>query len=930
MIRFWRTCMLILITAFFFQSCKNDILENWKWETITTQNEPIKRHEAGFVSYRSKLYLLGGRGIHPTSEFDVISSTWKSKSKPPIELHHFQPVVLDSAIYIVGAMTGKWPTEEPLDKVIIYYPDRDEYVFSHSIPKHRRRGGAGVVVYNNKIYVVGGITHGHNNGYKPWFDEYDPKTGQWTVLDNAPNARDHFQAAVVNDKLYAFGGRTTSKKTDQDMELTVAHGNIYDFQNNKWEVVKNNTAIPTERAGSFVFTWNNDIVIGGGESVKQVSAHNEVEAYNSKTNTWSKWPSFNQGRHGTGFAIIKDYVYTASGCANRGGSPELTTIERLKLPRQHAANSITEFVDSTFVHKQWHTVTLGIEGPETSESDKDNPFLNYRLEVEFYNEEFSQKVYGFYAADGNSAETSASKGNIWKVRFKPDKLGDWSYSASLYKGDSIALKPSSGKSELINSKKGRFIVVRSDKEGDDFRGKGILEASSGYFKFRGTNNYWLKVGANSPENLLAYKDFDDSYRIVAESREWEAVAPDSIHAYAAHLNDWKTGDPSWKKGKGKALIGAINYLSSKGMNAAYFITMNILGDGKDVWPYVSPDDFTRFDVSKLEQWDIVFDHMESKGMLMHLVIQETENETLLDGGDTGPMRQLYLRELIARFGHHLGLVWNLGEENGPAYWSPKGQNDKQRKAMAKFLKDTDPYNHPVVLHTHAEDPLREDILNDILDCKDLDGLSLQQSERKEASLIVDKWRKKSKKNGNDWLITMDEIGLWHTGALLDSEDTIHNSLRQYVLWGTLLSGAAGVEWYFGGKHPHNDLTSEDWRERNNLWEITNHAKTFFNKYIPYWEMEPKHTLINAKEGYCLRKKDEVYVVYIPKTNSYTIDLSETKGDFIVMWYNPVYGGDLQTGTIKTIRGGETSSLGLPIRSSGQNLNKDWVVLIEKQ
>ena len=49
---------------------------------------------------------------------------------------------------------------------------------------------------------------------------------------------------------------------------------------------------------------------------------------------------------------------------------------------------------------------------------------------------------------------------------------------------------------------------------------------------------------------------------------------------------------------------------------------------------------------------------------MHFKTQETENEQLLDGGNVGVERKVYYRELIARFGHHLALNWNMGEENG--------------------------------------------------------------------------------------------------------------------------------------------------------------------------------------------------------------------------------------------------------------------------
>lgn len=609
----------------------------------------------------------------------------------------------------------------------------------------------------------------------------------------------------------------------------------------------------------------------------------------------------------------------------------ITFLKTLLLIAVMIVYSCSEPETEVDTYLQWHTVTLSFNGPETGENAEDNPFLNYRLSVEFQHEETNQTIRGFYAADGNSAESSATSGHTWQVRFNPDKIGKWTYKATLHKGDSIALKDdlNIGEPITIDNEANNFLVAASDKSGVDFRAKGRLEASKGYFKFRNTNKYWIKAGTNSPEDLLGYVDFDDTYRIIAEDREGEAAAPDSIHRFAPHLKDWNTGDPTWKDGKGKTLVGAINYLASKGMNSAYFLTLNILGDGKDVWPYVSPDNFTRFDVSKLDQWEIVFNHMQAKGILLHMVIQETENETMLDNGDTGPLRQLYFRELIARFGHHLALVWNLGEENGPAEWSPIGQNDAQRKAMAKFLKENDPYQHPVLLHTHSEDPLRADILNDIIGFEYVDGLSLQQAEREHTSAVVEEWRTKARETNHDWLITMDEIGKWHTGALSDVQDPNHNTLRQYVLWGTLLSGGAGVEWYFGAKHPHNDLTSEDWRQRNRLWEITNHAKVFFDAHLPYWEMQPEHTLVNSEEAYCLKKTSEIYAVYLPNSNEHTLNLTEAEGTFSVQWYNPLMGGNLEQGSVKEISSGGIRNLGFPPSDSKAISNQDWVCLVKR-
>lgn len=575
-------------------------------------------------------------------------------------------------------------------------------------------------------------------------------------------------------------------------------------------------------------------------------------------------------------------------------------------------------------YSQWHTITLPFEGPETSEMAEINPFLHYRLTVTFTHGTTKRKIRGFYAADGHAAESGADAGNIWQVRFTPDEMGKWTYSAELHQGDSIALHENGGTLIDIPAATGEFMVVPSDKEGADFRAHGRLVNHKGYFRFKHSGDYWMKGGADSPENLLAYADFDATYRMQSSNDAGEAKTNDTIHRYLPHLGDWEEGDPTWKNGKGKGLIGAMNYLASKGMNVVYFLTMNIMGDGKDVWPYVTPDDFTRFDVSKLDQWEILFQHMQSKGILLHMVLQETENETMLDGGDTGPMRQLYLQELVARFGHHLGLNFNLGEENGYAEFTPISQNDTQRRAMTDFLAAIDPYNHPILLHTHSHEPYRTFILDSIVGFKNLDGISLQVDKRQEAAAVTAAWKQKAADSGHPWMITMDEIGMWHTGAQADAVTPDHETLRRYVLWGTLLSGAAGVEWYFGANNRYNDLNTEDWSTRDRLWELTKHAMDFFQGHLPYWEMEANHALVKPVGGYCLNKLGEVYAVYLPDTSVHSLDLKQVEGTFEVKWYDPLQGGELQTGSVRTITGGQEVDLGNPPQAE-----HDWIALVRR-
>src|SRR5918997_4181399 len=107
--------------------------------------------------------------------------------------------------------------------------------------------------------------------------------------------------------------------------------------------------------------------------------------------------------------------------------------------------------------------------------------------------------------------------------------------------------------------------------------------------------------------------------------------------------------------------------------------------------------------------------MSRKGVMLHVVHQEQENDQLLDGGALGVERSVYYRELIARYGHNLGLQWNLGEENT--------NTDAQRKAFADYIKTVDPYDHPIVIHSfpNSQDGTYGPLMGD----KEIDGASLQ-------------------------------------------------------------------------------------------------------------------------------------------------------------------------------------------------------------
>jgi hypothetical protein len=567
--------------------------------------------------------------------------------------------------------------------------------------------------------------------------------------------------------------------------------------------------------------------------------------------------------------------------------------------------------------KTWHRIDITFDGPQTSETAAPNPFRDYRLNVTFQHRETGRRyvVPGYYAADGNAANTGAASGAKWRVHFAPDDDGVWDYTASFRTGTDVAVSTgaSAGVATGFNGAKGSFTVVPTDKSGRDFRARGWLRHTSSHFlRFAGTGEPFLKGGADSPENFLGYFEFDNTRDNGGNTNR----LVNGLHRYEPHVRDWRSGNPTWQGGKGKGIIGALNYLAGKGMNSVYFLTMNVNGDGREVYPWTSYTERYRFDVSKLAQWEIVLSHMDALGLMQHVLTQEQENDQLLDGGALGVQRRLYYRELIARFGHHLGVVWNLGEENT--------NTDAQRKQFSDFFKSQDPYDHPVVVHTYPNQ--YDAVYNPLLGYRTFDGTSLQIASLGVVHSETVKWVTRSAANGWRWIVALDEIGPAGAGVKPDADDFWHDAVRKQGLWGNLMGGGAGVEWYFGGSYPNADLDCEDWRSRDHMWDLTRFALDFFHEHLPFTEMVPADSLTSATTDYCLAKAGQVYAVYLPNGGTTNLNLTGVSGTFDVRWYDPRNGGDLEVGTVATVTGGGQRSIGQPPGST----TSDWVVLVRRR
>ena len=588
----------------------------------------------------------------------------------------------------------------------------------------------------------------------------------------------------------------------------------------------------------------------------------------------------------------------------------------------------------------WHKVTLDFTANRTFREEADT-FRDYRLDVTFTNESTGEtiRVPGFFAADGDAADTNASSGDVWRVNFNPPSEGEWTYEASFRTGNDIAasVNPNAGSALDFDGASGSFDVTPTDKTGDDFRAKGMLLQDEGthYLQHQGDGDYFVRGGPGVPENLLATADFDGWRKAFSSDDDATPGAGDfARHDFSNHLSDYDGDGQTWDGGKGKAILGAVNYLAEQGQNTIYVLTNTIDGDGKDVGPWagsgiysggrLSNDQVSTYDVSKLAQWEILFDHMDAKGIYKNLLLQETENDQMLDGrtGVSGTTlsveRMVYMREMVARFGHNNGIQWNLGEENT--------NTNAQRADMSEWIKALDGYDHLVVVHSYPGQI--NQVYDPLLGVEDFDGTSFQTTANNIRAKTIE-FRDKSEAAGDPWVLAWDEDSSGN--AVIDSysnnpDSTNEKTLRE-AFWGSLTAGGSGGNWYikgngFGGHSFDQNL--DDFKGFSSMWTWTAAATEFFNTYIPFHEMTDADNLTTNGGDFVMADPGQYYVIYLPygRADEAKLNLNGHGGEsFDVFWYNPREGGALISDG--QIDGGGVRSIGAPPEDGG----KDWVVFV---
>ena len=222
-----------------------------------------------------------GINLSILEEYDPKTDTWTRKADMPTPRSALSTSVVNGKIYAIGGNGGSRMPAPTLPIVEEYDPKTDTWTRKADMPTPR--GGLCTAVVNGKIYAIGGVT-GMAGGGDPLVrvvEEYDPIADVWTRKKALmPTPRVLFSVSVVNGKIYAIGGGDRSvdvRKPYYPDPYGVSTVEVYDPEKDEWT---RKADMPTRRFGLATAVVNGKIyAFGGADTLSRKKVFTKIEEY---------------------------------------------------------------------------------------------------------------------------------------------------------------------------------------------------------------------------------------------------------------------------------------------------------------------------------------------------------------------------------------------------------------------------------------------------------------------------------------------------------------------------------------------------------------------------------------------------------------------------------------------------------------------------
>lgn len=242
----------------------------------------------------------------------------------PEEATSFGAAVLDETLYVYGGHTGPahvYSTADQSDRFLsLGLRNPKEWKECPSGPKLQ---GLSLIAHGGQLYRLGGFTamnaegDDHDLRSQAGVAVYDPAAARWKELSSLPEPRSSFDAAVLGDRVYVFGGWNLQGESDGDWHATAWSADLTK-RPLVWEA---ETDAPFQRRALAVAAHGGKLFAIGG--ITPEGTTRRVDIYDPTTDEWSVGPELIGERSIDGFgAAVRStphglYVTSLSGALQR-------------------------------------------------------------------------------------------------------------------------------------------------------------------------------------------------------------------------------------------------------------------------------------------------------------------------------------------------------------------------------------------------------------------------------------------------------------------------------------------------------------------------------------------------------------------------------------------------------------------------------------
>lgn len=284
------------------------------------------RSEVAVAEVNGKMYVLGGYAdgnvAQPLNEeYDPATDLWFERAPLTKGGNHIATVGLEGKLYAIGGFSEQ--NADAFADVSVYDPATDKWTSAAPLPQPL--GSMAVVAVGGVIHALGGATGATAQDRRTVAVHYiyDPKTNKWIDSTPLPFPREHFNVLLLDGKLYAIGGRigNFSQNLQTILELDL---------NRKDATWQDLPLMPVARSGTQAAILDGKIFVFGGERFGGV--FNNTEMFDPVTKRWSELTPMPVGRHGTGAVTLGNMIFIPAGGPLNGGAAQTNANQAFVYP----------------------------------------------------------------------------------------------------------------------------------------------------------------------------------------------------------------------------------------------------------------------------------------------------------------------------------------------------------------------------------------------------------------------------------------------------------------------------------------------------------------------------------------------------------------------------------------------------------------------